>query len=71
MNETEQQRLRQALGRLVDGQREALEVVRQALDGETPAEEALQDLEDILEGSLEDVRSILGTEGEEDEGNGA
>jgi hypothetical protein len=66
VNETEQQRLRRALGRLVDGQREALEVVRRALDGEAPAGDVLGDLEDILQGALEDARSILGTEGEED-----
>jgi hypothetical protein len=63
VNETEKQRLRRALERLVDGQREALEAVRQALDaGSAPSEDAMVDLEDILEGSLEDARSILGTE---------
>ena len=62
MDETEQQRLRQALGRLVDGQREALEVVRRALDGGAPAEDALGDLEDILQGALDDARTILGVE---------
>ena len=46
----------------MDGQREALEVIRRALDGEAPAEERLVDLEDILEGALEDARSILGME---------
>ena len=66
MNGTENGGLRRALGRLVDGQREALEVVRRALDGEAPAEGALVDLEDILQGALEDVRAILGVE----EGNG-
>ena len=66
MNETEQQRLRRALGRLVDGQREALEVTRRALDGEAPAEDALEDLEDILQGALEDARALLGMEDEED-----
>ena len=70
MNETEQQRLRRALGRLVDGQREALEVTRRALDGEAPAEDALEDLEDILQGALEDARALLGME-DEDEGDGA
>ena len=70
MSETESERLRRAVGRLVDGQREALEVTRQALDGETPAEDALEDLEDILEGSLEDARAMLRME-EEDEGDGA
>jgi hypothetical protein len=66
VNGTEQQRLRQALGRLMDGQREALEVTRRALDGGAPAEDALADLEDILEGSLEDARAMLGMEEEED-----
>ena len=66
MNETEQQRLRRAVGRLMDGQREALEVTRSALDGEAPAEGSLEDLEDILEGSLEDARAMLGMEEEED-----
>ena len=70
MNETEQQRLRRAVERLLDGQREALEVTRRALDEGTPAEGALEDLEDILEGSLEDARAMLGME-DEDEGDGA
>jgi HPt (histidine-containing phosphotransfer) domain-containing protein len=67
MSEGEPDRLRRALGRLLDGQREALEVLRRALDGEPPAEDALGDLEDILEGALEDARAILGGE----EGGGA
>jgi hypothetical protein len=66
VNGTEQQRLRQALGRLMDGQREALEVTRSALDGGAPAEDALADLEDILEGVLDDARALLGMEEEED-----
>ena len=70
MHETEQQRLRRAVERLMEGQREALEVTRRALDEGTPAEDALADLEDILEGSLEDARAMLGME-EEDEGDGA
>ena len=71
MSGTESERLRQAVGRLVDGQREALEVLRQTLDAEgAPAEDALGDLEDILEGALEDARAILGTD-DEDEGDGA
>jgi hypothetical protein len=69
VNGPESERLRQALGRLVDGQREALEVLRRALDGEAPAEGALEDLEDILQGALDDARSILGME-DEDEGDG-
>ena len=55
--------------RLMDGQREALEVTRRALDGDTPAEGALVDLEDILQGALDDARAILGME-DEDEGDG-
>ena len=54
----------------MDGQREALEVTRRALDGEAPAEDALEDLEDILQGALEDARALLGME-DEDEGDGA
>jgi len=53
----------------MDGQREALEVTRRALDGDTPAEGALVDLEDILQGALDDARAILGME-DEDEGDG-
>jgi hypothetical protein len=70
VNGTESERLRRATERLMDGQREALEVTRRTLDGEVPAEGALEDLEDILQGSLEDARAILGME-EEDEGDGA
>jgi hypothetical protein len=67
VSETESERLRQAVGRLVDGQREALEVLRQTLDAEgASAEDALGDLEDILEGALEDARAILGTDDEDD-----
>ena len=68
MNGSENERLWRATERLVDGQREALEVLRRALDGEAPAEEALEALEDILQGALDDARSVLGTE---DEGDGA
>jgi hypothetical protein len=60
VREEELGRLRRAVGRLLDGQREALEVLRQALEDDTPTEEALGDLEDILEGSLEDARALLG-----------
>jgi hypothetical protein len=66
VNGTESERLRRAVERLMDGQREALEVTRRALDGGAPAEDALEDLEDILEGSLEDARALLGMEEEED-----
>jgi hypothetical protein len=67
VNGTESERLRLAVGRLMDGQREALEVLRRALDDDTPAEGALVDLEDVLVGALEDARSILRTEEERDE----
>ena len=70
MSETESGGLRRAVERLMDGQREALEVVRRALDEGTPAEGALEDLEDILEGAQDDARAILGME-DEDEGDGA
>jgi hypothetical protein len=67
VSEGELYRLRRAVRRLFEGHREALEVLRQALEDDTPTEEALGDLEDILEGSLEDARSLLGM----DEGNEA
>jgi hypothetical protein len=66
VNGTESERLRRAVERLLDGQREALEVLRRALDEGTPSEDALADLEDILQGSLEDARAMLGVEEEED-----
>jgi hypothetical protein len=62
VNETEQQRLRRAVERLMEGQREALEVTRRALDSGAPSEDALVDLEDILQGALEDARALLGVE---------
>jgi hypothetical protein len=62
VNGTEREGSMRAAERLMDGQREALEVLRRALDGEAPAGEALEDLEDILEGALEDARAILGME---------
>jgi hypothetical protein len=67
VNGTESERLRLAVERLLDGQREALEVLRRALDEGTPSEDVLADLEDILQGALEDARAILGTEEEGDE----
>jgi hypothetical protein len=66
VSETESGGLRRAVERLMDGQREALEVTRSALDSRAPAEDALADLEDILEGSLEDARAMLGMEEEQD-----
>jgi hypothetical protein len=67
VNGTENEGLRRAVGRLMDGHREALEVIRRALDEEAPTEDALEDLEDILEGTLEDARAILGMD-DKDEG---
>ena len=65
-------RLREAVDRLMDAQREAIEVTGRALDAgadgwdedERPAtnerlETALVDVRDILEGALEDARDIL------------
>jgi hypothetical protein len=46
VNGAESERSWRAVERLMDGHREALEVLRRALDGEAPAEEALVDLED-------------------------
>jgi hypothetical protein len=60
----ESDRLQRAVGRLMEGQSEALEVLRRALDEGTPSEDVLEDLEDILQGALEDARAILGTEEE-------
>lgn len=58
------ERLRQALGRLMDAQQEALEAADAALErGGSDAgrlEEALEDVRDILAGASEDVGEILG-----------
>jgi hypothetical protein len=53
----------------MDGQQEALEIVRGAMEGGDAArtEDALADLQDVLEGTLEDARADLGIE----EGEGA
>ena len=59
----ENDRLERAVERLLDGQREALEAVRRALDGpDAPTEDMLADLLDILEGASQDARAILGTD---------
>ncbi len=77
MNGVEQKRLKQALDRLIDAQREALDVIaersvpnvegfleedEQALAGGR-LETALEEVRGILEGAQEDVRDILGGEG--------
>jgi hypothetical protein len=68
VNESETQQLRLAVVRLMDGQREALRVIRRALEDEDgPTEDVLVDLEDILEGSSADASAILGKDEEMDE----
>jgi hypothetical protein len=65
MSEAEKGTTRQAIERLMDGQREALQVVRATLEGSgVPTEDALVNLQDILEGTLEDALSLLGEENE-------
>lgn len=62
--------LRSAVDRLMEAQREALEVTNQALDAEGEEyqgtreflEGALVDVRDILEGALEDAQDMLGDE---------
>lgn len=64
MSEAEQARLRQAVRRLMEGQREAFDIVRGALEAGEDArtDDVLADLQDVLEGTLEDVRADLGIE---------
>ena len=59
VNEMENDRQRQAVEHLPDGQREALEAVRRALEGpNAPTEDMLVDLLDILEGASQDARYL-------------
>ena len=51
-----ERRLRRTTERLMDGQREALQVLWRALDADAPTQDALGDLEDTLEVALEDAR---------------
>ncbi len=64
MSGPEEARLRRAVERLMDGQREALEIARAAIEAGTGArtDDALADLQDVLEGTLEDARVDLGIE---------
>ena len=65
MSEGELERLRRALKRLMDGQREALEAIEQAFEQSKEGfeqETTLVDVQDILSGAHEDARTILGRE---------
>lgn len=68
MSGAEDARLRRAVRRLMEGQREALAIVRAALEAADDArtDDALADLQDVLEGTLEDARADLGIEEGED-----
>jgi len=68
VSEAEVSRLRLAVERLMDGQREALQIARKALEAGPGdhVDDALADLQDVLEGTLEDARADLGI-GEGDE----
>jgi hypothetical protein len=61
MSEGELDRLCRALERLMAGQREALGVIDQEVEGrESSAQETLAEVQDILSGAYEDARTILG-----------
>ncbi len=59
-------RLRRASERMMLGLLEALEIVRGAVEAgaEARTDEALADLQDVLEGTLEDARADLGVRDE-------
>jgi hypothetical protein len=60
MSEGELDRLRRALERLMAGQREALGVIDQEVEGrESSAQETLAEVQDILSGAYEDAGTIL------------
>jgi hypothetical protein len=76
VNGVEQERLKQALDRLLDAQREALDVIAEGLEPHVGGleedeqllasghlEAALEKVEAILDGAQEDVKGILGGEG--------
>ena len=77
MNGVEQERLKQAVDRLIDAQRDALDVIAEGLEPDVGGleedeqllasgrlEAALEEVVAILEGAQKDVKGILG--GEED-----
>jgi hypothetical protein len=76
VNGVEQERLKQALDRLIEAQREALNVIAEGLEPDVKSleedeqllaggrsEAALEEVATTLEGAQEDVRGILGGEG--------
>lgn len=76
MKGVEQERLKQAVDRLIDAQREALDVIAERSEPNVEGLEedeqllasgrlelALEEVRAILEGAQEDVRGILGGEG--------
>jgi molybdopterin converting factor small subunit len=64
MSEGELDRLRRVVERLMAGHREALGVIDQEVeDRESSAQETLAEVQDILSGAYEDVRTILGEGG--------
>jgi hypothetical protein len=63
MSEGELDRLRRALERLMNGQREALGIIDQEVEDQEPvAQETLAEVQDILTGAYEDAQTILGGE---------
>jgi hypothetical protein len=60
VSEAELERLGRAVQRLMNGQKEALEVIAQALEeSEGIEQDKLVDVQDILEGAYEDAQNIL------------
>jgi hypothetical protein len=60
MSEGELDRLRRAVERLMNGQREALGVIDQEVEDQaSSAQETLAKVQDILSGSYEDAQTIL------------
>jgi hypothetical protein len=60
MSAGELDRLQRAVERQMNGQREALGVIDQEVeDRESPAQETLAEVQDILSGAYEDAQTIL------------